>query len=184
MVAEPKPQSLTIDEAQEALAKLAAEEDALPHRVETLTAEQFQARKNGDFRLAAERAEEIAYLSGARREGIKQERQLLKRSLWDAMASELERQAAEFNGRIPAQKEQEDAAHAVLVEVSGCWWQPKIDLVENLGRQVHTPQRPLSEQWGRQANYRKQLSRLLRGSDPEMFGNTVAEAWALIKSEK
>jgi hypothetical protein len=107
MVTEPKPRPLTIDEAQQGLIKLAEEERTLPARIEARTEAQAKARITGDFGKAAVIAEEISYLSGPRGAALKEERQLLKRALWDAMANELERQAADFEEQIPAQQERE-----------------------------------------------------------------------------
>jgi hypothetical protein len=172
---------LSINEIQGELANLDGEEAGIPARIEAKTLDLAKTRQMGDFQKAAVLAQEIEYLSGPRVEAIKEGRKELKRRLWDALAIEMERQAAEIGARAEAQKAKEDEARAVLEQVSGCEWQPTVDPKEIFGIQRYVRQTPLSEQWEGQANYRKRLAGWLHAPNPERLHDSPREALKLIE---
>jgi hypothetical protein len=182
----PKPKETSITEAQARLARLAEEEASIEGQLESKELELADAEERGDWQRAAALATEINYLKGqgnhSQRERIQRDRQAAQRVLWDALASELENQAADLETKVSAQKAKEDNVLAHLEEVSGCAWAPKQTTVESLGRPVRHIARPLSLIGENEAKHRRQLAQRLRGADPaETRPRLQAETQSLVR---
>jgi hypothetical protein len=181
---------VTVAEIQSLLAGLDEEERNIPLVLGGKEQSLREAQSSGNFPLAAALSAEVDYLKdlggNSLRERIRTAREKARFGLREALATELDREAAELEAKIESQKAKEDEALSKLEEASKCRWLPREKVVlAGLHREIGTI--PQSEQWRNSAERRKNVAAQLRAVNPiqgqVLIDNLVTEALALVNNQ-